>query len=281
VNSLQLVHYRNRLAASGRQLQRLIDNTKKKAKVHNPARAMKAVLVVLFCIATAVAQGQIVTNTIDAFVNGQSRQILDGTTSSTVVAAGAIGGYRTMTLTAANPDEFGNNTQLSVSPSLNLLSLATPSGATANFTIKWGGLGGTNGLGGVDLIAGNSTPDQSNLKFNLKEADFSSSFSWTFTDTLAQTASYTGTFPVEPSSAPDLAFSIALSNFTGAINWNSINFITFSGGGVANLDLVLSAPITMETTVMAPVPEPGTWAAAALLAGVAGYIHWRRRRVAA
>jgi autotransporter-associated beta strand protein len=28
----------------------------------------------------------------------------------------------------------------------------------------------------------------------------------------------------------------------------------------------------------APVPEPGTWAAAALLAGAAGYVRWRRRK---
>jgi hypothetical protein len=26
------------------------------------------------------------------------------------------------------------------------------------------------------------------------------------------------------------------------------------------------------------VPEPGTWAAAALLAGAAGYVRWRRRK---
>jgi formylglycine-generating enzyme required for sulfatase activity len=30
----------------------------------------------------------------------------------------------------------------------------------------------------------------------------------------------------------------------------------------------------------APVPEPGTWAAAVLLAGAAGYVRWRRRRAA-
>lgn len=30
----------------------------------------------------------------------------------------------------------------------------------------------------------------------------------------------------------------------------------------------------------APIPEPGTWAAAALLAGAAGYVRWRRRRAA-
>jgi MYXO-CTERM domain-containing protein len=27
-----------------------------------------------------------------------------------------------------------------------------------------------------------------------------------------------------------------------------------------------------------PIPEPGTWAAAALLAGAAGYVRWRRRK---
>ena len=27
-----------------------------------------------------------------------------------------------------------------------------------------------------------------------------------------------------------------------------------------------------------PVPEPGTWAAAALLAGTAAFVRWRRRR---
>jgi autotransporter-associated beta strand protein len=38
-------------------------------------------------------------------------------------------------------------------------------------------------------------------------------------------------------------------------------FITYTGGGSE------------------PIPEPGTWAAAALLAGAAGYMRWRRRRV--
>jgi hypothetical protein len=28
------------------------------------------------------------------------------------------------------------------------------------------------------------------------------------------------------------------------------------------------------------IPEPGTWAAAVLLAGAAGYVRWRRRRAA-
>jgi hypothetical protein len=236
---------------------------------------MRKFLFPLLALVAASAHAQIVTNTIDAFTTTQSITLVNGTTSDTTAAAGALGGYRTLSLNVANSGAPAGSTFYVFG---GTLGLSTPPAATANYSVKWGGLGGTNGLGGIDLIAGNATPDQSNLKFNLKEADFSSSFTWAFTDTLSQTASYTGTFPVEAAGAPDLAFSIALSSFTGAINWNSINFITLSGGGVANLDLVLSAPITMETTMMAPVPEPGTWAAAALLAGLAGFIHWRRRR---
>lgn len=239
---------------------------------------MRKFLLLFLSLVAATSQGQIVTNTIDSFTTEQSIIIRRGSTNDTTAAAGTLGGYRTLSLNVTNS---GTALAQFYVDGEGSLALATPPNASANFTVKWGGAGGTNGLGGVDLIAGNPSPLQSSLKFALVEADFSSSFTWSFTDTLAQTATYTGTFPIESPSAPDLAYEIALSSFSGAINWNSINFITFSGGGVPNLDLVLTAPITMETTVMAPVPEPGTWAAAALLAGVAGYIHWRRRRVAA
>ncbi len=240
---------------------------------------MRQTLLSFVMLVGATAHGQIVTNTIDAFTTPQGITLNSGSSSDTISAAGALGGYRTISLNVTNSSQFAF-AQFYVDGAGTLV-LSTPPTASANFTVLWGGAGGTNGLGGIDLIAGNSTPLQSSLKFALVQADFSSSFTWSFTDTLAQTATYTGTFPIESPSSPDLAYDIALSSFTGSINWNSINFISFAGGGVANLDLILTAPITMETTVMAPVPEPGTWAAAALLAGVAGYIHWRRRRVAA
>jgi len=244
---------------------------------------MRYVYTLLLCLATVAANAQIVTNVIDTFATGsQSLSIVSGGITNTAAASGAIGGFRTVTLVASNVAEEGTS-QFFISTNSRRLTLSTPPDATANFTIAWGGAGGTNGLGGIDLIGGNLTPAQSNLKFNLRSADFSSSFTWRFIDTLSQTSSFTGTFPVESSATPELPFSIALSSFTGSINWNSINFITFSGGGVDDLDLTMSAlsvPFSLETTVEA-VPEPSTWAAAALLAGVAGYIHWRRRRVAA
>jgi hypothetical protein len=237
---------------------------------------MRKFLLQFLALVAASAHAQIVTNTIDPFTTPQIITLNRGTTNDTTTAAGALGGYRTISLNVTNSSQFAT-AQFYVDGEGSLV-LSTPPTASANFTVKWGGAGGTTGLGGVDLIAGNPTPSQSSLKFALRQADFSSSFTWSFTDTAAQTASYTGTFPIESPAGSDLAYDIALSSFSGTINWNSINFVTFSGGGVANLDLILSAPVTMETTMMAPVPEPGTWAAAALLAGLAGFIHWRRRR---
>jgi MYXO-CTERM domain-containing protein len=234
---------------------------------------MRIFLPSLLVFVTATAQGQIVTNVIDSLGTTNAVETTLTGVTNTVAAIGAIGGYRTMTL---NPtaNEEGVSIKLEVTATKRLI-LSTPSGATASFSVTWGGAGGTNGLGGIDLIAGNPDASQSRLKFNLRSADFASNFTWSFTDTQSQTASYTGNFPVESSSPPELPYDIALASFSGSINWNSINFITFSGGGVPELDLNVSAPFSVETT---PVPEPGTWAAAALLAGVAGFIHWRRRR---
>jgi hypothetical protein len=240
---------------------------------------MRKLLLPFLALVAASSHAQIVTNTIDPFHTFQQRRVVDGTSSSTIVAAGAIGGFRSISLTAVNafPEEE-DESQLTLSAAQKNLRLSTPSVATATFTITWGGSGGTNGLGGIDLIAGNPDASQSSLKFDLTSADFASSFTWSFTDTAAQTAVYNGNLPTNTTNSPRIPFDIALSSFTGSINWNSINFITFSGGGVPELDLTISAPFSVQTTMMAPVPEPGTWAAAALLAGLAGFIHWRRRR---
>jgi len=237
-------------------------------------------IIAMISLAGTFAQAQIVTNVIDSFTTAQTLSVVSGYGTSTIAAAGAIGGYRTFTLNVANTDE--EPVTLISSTNSRRLNLNSPTGATADFTVTWGGLGGTNGLGGVDLLGGNPTASQSSLKFNLRSTDWPSTFTWSFTDTLSQTATYSGTFQQHAATSPQVAYDIALTSFTGSINWKSINFITLSGGGVAELDLSLSAlnvPLSIQTTAMAPVPEPGTWAAAALLAGVAGFIHWRRRRV--
>ena len=46
--------------------------------------------------------------------------------------------------------------------------------------------------------------------------------------------------------------------------------------GIANAPTAAEA-INFSTQSAAPVPEPGTWAAAALLAGGAAFARWRQR----
>ena len=65
---------------------------------------------------------------------------------------------------------------------------------------------------------------------------------------------------------PTGGFANALGGgvFSLAVDGNSLNLLFTPGGGPGP----------------SPVPEPGTWAAAALLAGAAGYVRWRRRKEA-
>lgn len=62
--------------------------------------------------------------------------------------------------------------------------------------------------------------------------------------------------------------------------------LTVTSGGTFDThpELVLAGGtinITYEYTPVGAIPEPGTWAAAALLAGGAAFMRWRKRKVAA
>ena len=157
-------------------------------------------------------------------------------------------------------------------------SLTTPTDTTTSFEIKWGGSGGTAGLGGIDFFGGFpvSGLPSSTLNFALRSADVAgSSYTWSFIDTANNVASYSSTFPIHSSTNPAISYAISLASFSGSgiVDWSSINFITLSGGGL-ELDLSLRAPIYVTT----PVPEPGTWAVGVLLLGGAAYTLWRRRQ---
>jgi hypothetical protein len=150
----------------------------------------------------------------------------------------------------------------------------------SNFTIKWGGAGGNSGFGPVDFtgaLGTNFSLPSSTLNFALRSADAANPFTWTFTDVANNTATYAGTFPVHSSANPALPYALSLASFSGSgvIDWSSINFISLAGGGVVDLDMGIFAPISVTAQ---PIPEPGTWAVAALLLGVAAYTMWRRRQ---
>jgi len=220
---------------------------------------------------------------IDLFNTSQQLSTNNATLTNTVTSAGAIGGFRTLTLNTSGGDpEFPQNSTITVSTNTQRFTLSTPADTVSNFELKWGGAGGTSGFGPVDFsdaLGTNFSLTKSTLNFALRSSDQDNNFTWTFTDTANNVASYTGTFPIHSAANPSIPYAISLASFTGSgiVDWTSINFITLAGGGIEDLDMGFFAPISVTAQ---PIPEPGTWLAAGLLLLTAVYVRWRRSRSA-
>lgn len=74
--------------------------------------------------------------------------------------------------------------------------------------------------------------------------------------------------PIASSIVPTPTFYSWRSTDSGS-SWSTVSF---SSPNTTGFNMIVSA------SPSAPVPEPGTWAAAALLVGTAGFIRWRKRR---
>jgi hypothetical protein len=114
------------------------------------ARAM--MLVICFAPWATPSFGEAILG-IDAFTTSQSVSVFEGSGTNTVATAGAIGGYRTLTITSAGNADVSSTLNVS-SGTTNRLNLSSPTDATATFDVLWGGANGTAGLGGVDLTSG-------------------------------------------------------------------------------------------------------------------------------
>lgn len=212
-------------------------------------------LALLFC---ARVHAVLVTNLIDPFTTFQIVATNNATVTNTV-AATSIGGFRTLILSSTG-GSTNVNTILGIDNTSQELILNAPPGATPSFDILWAGAGGTNGLGGFDFGAGQPLDLLTSiLSFALTSTDQANDFTWTFTDSLNNSATYTGSFPALAATNPPLPFNISLASFAnaGSINWNAINSINFSGGDASGVDMTAAAPFQV---VASTVPEPGTWA---------------------
>ncbi len=140
---------------------------------------------------------------------------------------------------------------------LNLLSLS----GTQTYTIElWGADGaGTNVSSLLETIASGSITSADKTAVT----SFSSSYALSAaTDYFIKIVASSG------------SFGIAL----GPNSSSALNSITRYGVGNLNNSTTSSA-LGMEVAVVtAPIPEPGTWAAGALLAAGAAWARWRRRR---
>ena len=247
----------------------------------NDHRALLGLLAsAIISLSVPTSDASVVTY-IDLFQTSQQIATNNATLTNTVASTGAIGGFRTLTLSTFGGDpEFPQNSSITVSTNTTRFTLSTPADTVSNFTIKWGGAGGNSGFGPVDFtgaLGTNLSLSKSTLNFALRSADQANSFTWTFTDVANNTATYAGTFPIRSSTNPALPYALSLASFSGSgvIDWTSINFISLAGGGVVDLDMGILAPISVTAQT---IPEPGTWAVAALLLSVATYTLWRRRQ---
>jgi len=133
---------------------------------------------------------------------------------------------------------------------------------------------GLSGEGGLEfaILGGYSTPRNFALNETIDGIDYFSyaGFETGFRDYVDQSPNFgAGSY---------MGFKTATDNFGWLeVTWDSAtqNFQILSG---AYEDQVGVAILAGQTAGPAAVPEPGTWAAAALLAGGAAFARWRKRR---
>jgi len=244
----------------------------------------KAIALGVLLTALTTTSRAVVLVTFDDFKVAQSIANTTATSSnSSVIISPAAFGTRALMLSNSEGDNPGAATTLAVITNTTgagpRLSLSTDTGADVSYSVTWG----TNGLNyNLGAPAGPSS-DLNNwlslnaLYFDLRTMRPGSDFNWKFTDSTGATAEYTKSMAqVSPAANPAISYAMRLSDFTGAstFNWNSVNFLSLSGADSGN-----GLGFTLVNSIrIADVPEPGTWAAAALLLGVTALVRYRKVR---
>lgn len=229
----------------------------------------------LLCLITVLIPQQLCGGfiTIENFSTPSSFVSIIGlsTGSNTTASSGAIGGYRTLSLTAIGDNEF-TSTVLGVSSVSKRISLSTPDGNTAtSFSVKWAGQYGTGFATPVNLL---TLPQgmNSELEFSLRSSDQAGTLTWSVTDVSNKVSSYVLSIPVQPSTNPAVFYELRLNNFSNptGFDWTQVKSIEVSGGGISEWDFSTTGPIVIG------VPEPNL--AFLLCAGLSFTVPLVRRR---
>jgi hypothetical protein len=229
--------------------------------------AILAVLIAL--IATPSWAGIIM---IESYAHTNSVSVYQaGSLSNEIATSGAIGGYRTLSLTTVGDNEF-TTAVLGVSSTTQRISLSTPDGNNATaFSVKWAGQNGAGFTTAQNLL---TLPQgmNSELEFSLRSSDQESQLTWSVTDINAKVSSYTVVIPVHPSTSAPLFYELRLSSFSNPVgfDWTNVKAIELSGGGQPEWDFSLTGPIVIG------VPEPGS-TGLLLISLTLGAARFRRR----
>jgi autotransporter-associated beta strand protein len=212
--------------------------------------------------ATTVEEGKLVVNgsVASSAVTVQSGAILGGGgTIGSLTLNGILAPGNSAGTTTANGNTFWNQGS---SYDWEIFNLAGPAGTGWDLLSVTGGtldLTGITGPGGftINLI---TLQGDNNTQGALTGFDPATNYATGWM--IASASSISGFNASEFNINKNLFVS---GSGTFAIEQRAISggqglFVTYTGGGSE------------------PIPEPGTWAAAALLAGAAGYVRWRRRK---
>ena len=141
------------------------------------------------------------------------------------------------------------------------LNLYTSVGAGANAAP------GTSIFGTTQLIAQNSFDK---VTLNLNQTLTSGTSYWLVAKLITGPGTLAWRSP-SPAAAP--------TGLNGS-GWSNLGGKTSSDTGASwgNFGTAAASAISLSASAAAPIPEPGTWAAMAILAGGAAYAGWRRRQ---
>ncbi len=195
----------------------------------------------------------------------------DTDTQGGIPTANTIGGERTLFLdvTAA---PMGAASKLRISTSAGTANLDLPGGANGTGSITWAGTGGV-GLGGVTLLPGGGTPENTSFEAAIIFSDLNLGFKLEVTDQSAKTATLDISLGNAP---PDIALKTFLSDFAGAdlVDFTDIDKIVLTLSGPAAQDAIIG---TLQ--VVSTVPEPSTFVLGVLgLLGLTLVVRRRRPR---
>jgi hypothetical protein len=194
----------------------------------------------------------------------------------TVSTGGVIGGASLGSMTTLFGMAFDNSGNLYGTDGPNWLTLDSSTGATLSSTAFSGFVysqfgGGLAYAGDGDFYFGSSFPVS---LFNITPAGLD-----TEVGNLSGT-SYDG-------SMWNAMFSSGVNSYL--LNEDRLYQVNLSDASLSLLGTITGLPadfasgfsgaVGIASAAPAPVPEPGTWAAAALLAGGAAFMRWRKRRV--